>query len=184
MFHGFFSSLARSRYLSFFSFSFNFTLWSAGTAKSTIQQVSFILRITIIIIIIIVLPYFQFLTIFHRVFIQDLAWGKTVIICILCSIYTFGCYFSSPIDCTFLRNWAVPQSAIFYISYRLGLSGILMFLFFYPCLDHNLGSYYYWHGGSFKSPHFFSFCCQLFVYTYIIIVFDWYFIVCWYWHNF
>ena len=36
MFHSFFNSLARSKYLSFFSLSFNFTLWSAGTAKSTI----------------------------------------------------------------------------------------------------------------------------------------------------
>ena len=42
MFHSiFFNSLARSRYLSFFSLSFNFTLWSAGTAKSTILHVSF-----------------------------------------------------------------------------------------------------------------------------------------------
>ena len=32
---------ARARYLSFFSLSFNFTLWSAGTAKSTILQVLF-----------------------------------------------------------------------------------------------------------------------------------------------
>ena len=39
MFHSFFNSLARSRYLSFFSLSFNFTLWSAGTTKSTICQV-------------------------------------------------------------------------------------------------------------------------------------------------
>ena len=39
MFHSFFNSLARSRYLSFFSHSFSFTLWSAGTAKSTILQV-------------------------------------------------------------------------------------------------------------------------------------------------
>ena len=31
----FLNSLARSRYLSFFSFSFNFSLWSAGIAKST-----------------------------------------------------------------------------------------------------------------------------------------------------
>ena len=31
--------LARSRYLSFFSHSFSFILWSAGTAKSTILQV-------------------------------------------------------------------------------------------------------------------------------------------------
>ena len=38
-FHCFFNSLARSRYLSFFSLSFRFILWSAGTAKSTILQV-------------------------------------------------------------------------------------------------------------------------------------------------
>ena len=36
MFHSFFNSLARSRYLSFFSLSFRFILWSARTAKSTI----------------------------------------------------------------------------------------------------------------------------------------------------
>ena len=41
MFHSFFSSLARSRYLSFFSHSFSFILWSAGTAKPTILQVLF-----------------------------------------------------------------------------------------------------------------------------------------------
>ena len=39
MFHSFFSSLARLSYLSFFSNSFSFILWSAGTAKSTILQV-------------------------------------------------------------------------------------------------------------------------------------------------
>ena len=47
MFHSFFSSLARSRYLSFFSHSFSFILWSAGTAKSTILQVLFFLLINI-----------------------------------------------------------------------------------------------------------------------------------------
>ena len=36
MFHSFFNSLARSRYLSLFSHSFNFTLWSVRTAKSTL----------------------------------------------------------------------------------------------------------------------------------------------------
>ena len=41
MFHSFFNSLARSRYLSFFSHSFSFILLSAGTAKSTILQVLF-----------------------------------------------------------------------------------------------------------------------------------------------
>ena len=42
MFYSFFNSLAKSRYLSFFSLSFNFILWSAGRAKSTILQVFFI----------------------------------------------------------------------------------------------------------------------------------------------
>ena len=39
MFHSFSNSLARSRYLSLFSHSFSFILWSAGTAKSTILQI-------------------------------------------------------------------------------------------------------------------------------------------------
>ena len=46
IFHSFFNSLPRSRYLSLFSNSFNSTLWSTGTAKSTILQVlSFLLII-------------------------------------------------------------------------------------------------------------------------------------------
>ena len=47
MFHSFFNSLARSRYLFFFSHSFSFILWSAGTAKSTILQILFFLLIII-----------------------------------------------------------------------------------------------------------------------------------------
>ena len=41
MFHSFFNSLARSRYLSFFSLSFRFILWSSRTGKSTILQILF-----------------------------------------------------------------------------------------------------------------------------------------------
>ena len=41
IFHSVFNSLERSKYLSFFSLSFNSTLWSAGTAKSKIRQVLF-----------------------------------------------------------------------------------------------------------------------------------------------
>ena len=41
MFHSFFSSLVRSRYLSFFSLTFSFTQWSARTAKSTNRHVLF-----------------------------------------------------------------------------------------------------------------------------------------------
>ena len=39
IFHIFFSSLARSRFLSLFLLSFSFTLWSAGTVKSTPRQI-------------------------------------------------------------------------------------------------------------------------------------------------
>ena len=45
MFHSFSNSQARSRYLSFFSLSFSFILWSAGTAKSTILHFTFFLLI-------------------------------------------------------------------------------------------------------------------------------------------
>ena len=41
IFHSFFNSLARLRYVSFFSHSFSYILWSAGTAKSTILQILF-----------------------------------------------------------------------------------------------------------------------------------------------
>ena len=47
MSHSFFNSLARSRYLSFFSHSFSFILWSAATAKMTIFASSLFLLIII-----------------------------------------------------------------------------------------------------------------------------------------
>ena len=47
MFHSFFNSLTRSRYVSLFSHSFSFILWSAGTIKSTILQILFFLWIFI-----------------------------------------------------------------------------------------------------------------------------------------
>ena len=43
MLYSIFSSQAKFKYLSFFSFSFLFTLWSNGTAKSTIGKVLFFL---------------------------------------------------------------------------------------------------------------------------------------------
>ena len=55
MFHSFSDSLARSRYLSFFSHSFSFILWSARTAKCTNLQILFFSLIIIIIIIIIII---------------------------------------------------------------------------------------------------------------------------------
>ena len=49
MLHSFFNSLARSRYLYFFSLSFRFILWSAGIATSTILQILFFFFFLIII---------------------------------------------------------------------------------------------------------------------------------------
>ena len=49
IFHSFFNSLTRSRYLSFFSHSFSFILWSTETAKSTILQILFFFFLLIII---------------------------------------------------------------------------------------------------------------------------------------
>ena len=51
MFHRFFNSLARSRYLSLFSHSFSFILWSAATAKSTVFQIFFFFFFLFLIII-------------------------------------------------------------------------------------------------------------------------------------
>ena len=48
MFHSFFNSLAKLRYLSFFSHSFSFILWSTRIAKSTILQVFFFFLLIII----------------------------------------------------------------------------------------------------------------------------------------
>ena len=47
LFHSFFKSLARSRYLSHFSLSFNSILWSVGKAKTTIMQILSLLLIII-----------------------------------------------------------------------------------------------------------------------------------------
>ena len=47
MFHSFFDSITRSRYLFFFSHSCSFSLWLAWTAKSTIFQFLFFLLIII-----------------------------------------------------------------------------------------------------------------------------------------
>ena len=45
MFCSFFKCLERSKYISFLSLSFNFTQWSAATAKSQLCKVSFLLII-------------------------------------------------------------------------------------------------------------------------------------------
>ena len=66
MFHSFFCSLARFRYLSLFRLSFSLTLWSEGTAKLAIQQVLFFADCHWIIIIITIWSF--------RVFHISISW--------------------------------------------------------------------------------------------------------------
>ena len=66
MFHSFFNSLARSRYLFFFSHSFSFILWSAGTAKSIILQILFFLLIIIRSGLLAEIRWFVFMSKSHR----------------------------------------------------------------------------------------------------------------------
>ena len=60
MFHSFFNSLARSKYLSLFSHSFSFNLWSAGTVKSTILQF---------------LSFFFFVDYYYVWFLAEIRWS-------------------------------------------------------------------------------------------------------------
>ena len=75
MFYSFFNSQARSRYLSFFSYSFSFILWSAGTAKSIILQS---------------LIFFFFLLIIIRSgLLADIRWS----VCMSKFIVVYACHF-------------------------------------------------------------------------------------------
>ena len=48
--HCFFTSLARSWYLSLFLLSFSLTLWSTGTANSTIRQVLIFVVVVVVVV--------------------------------------------------------------------------------------------------------------------------------------
>ena len=96
MFHSFFNSQARSRYLSFFSFSFNLTRWSAGTTTSTIRQVLFSF-------------YFLFFLLMLLIIIRsgrlaEIRWSVCILKSqkILCVSFSRNCsYRQSSISCTF-----------------------------------------------------------------------------------
>ena len=74
MLHSFFGSLARSKYLYLFPFFvflffFIFTLWSTGTAKSTIQQTLFIIILRQVLSTCISFRFFFFVFFFHFHFV-------------------------------------------------------------------------------------------------------------------
>ena len=78
----------------------------------------------------------------------------------MCSMYLCFCClfwvkFFSHLESTLLKRWAVPQSAIFCFSYKLGLPGILL-----NCLSLPLARWY------FKVPYFLNFYFQVFVFLF------------------
>ena len=85
MFHSFFNSIKSSRYLSFFSLSFSFILWSAETTKSTNLQGHLLL---IIIIIIKILLFYSFESSSHQLQLKVFHTGllKSPIIIIIITI--------------------------------------------------------------------------------------------------
>ena len=117
--------------------------------------------------------YFQFLTILHRVFTQDIEWKKIRIICIL-FIYVFCCLFLvllfHYIDSILLRRWAVLQCVIFGISYGQGLPGIVFICLFVPFLIMPRTPTI----TDTVMPHFFNFYFQIFKSSNFIILFHWY----------
>ena len=137
MFHSFFNSLARSSYLSYFSLSFRFNLWSAGTAKSTILQILF------------VFCFFCFLLIVMR---SGLPAGIRWSVCILKSRRSLCGSFCFLHQCllllllllllfiylfiySFVYCWLINSFIWFFISFGFFFSES----FFFRCLYKNLG---------------------------------------------
>ena len=110
----------------------------------------------------------------------------TLFLCkeILCIYVFFSFFFCGMsfvrIDSTLLSRWAVPRSALFYISLWLGPPGILLICLFASSLIIPIAPTI--NGSRFKVPSFLYFYFQVFVITYIIILSNWYVISCWHWH--
>ena len=88
---------------------------------SSLSPPSLHLLFCCIIIIIWFSVLFSIFTILHRVFTQDLAWGKVSMF----FASSFERYFSVVLIVLSLKRWAVSRSAFLCISYRLGLPDIL-----------------------------------------------------------
>ena len=67
---------------------------------------------------------------------------------------SFWVIFSRHIDSILLSRCAVPQRELFLYFKLAGTIRYFVNVFICPFLDYTPGSYYYWHAGSFKGPHF------------------------------
>ena len=135
---------------------------------------NFYLHIKIILFIYDFQLYFCFLKILHRVFTQDLAWGKRVIIsnlCIYVFYYLFRVIFFSNVDSTIPKRWVDPLCTAVCISYRLGLLGsllICLFLRFFiiskvPTITGTMVVFR-------RHIFIYNFFCKIFVFIYSIMI--------------
>ena len=114
MFHSFFNSLARLRYLSFFSHSYSYILWSAGTAKSTILQILF---------------FFFFLIIIRSGLLAEIRWSVCVLkshrsLCVLFSRTGAGlCIYhllvGSKLNFFHISQWITLPTQSYFVLYSL-----------------------------------------------------------------
>ena len=141
------------------------------------------LRIIIIIIILFRFQlYFRYITTLHRVFTQDLGWGKIEIICIYIPSILFGVTFPVRLDSSKEMSDSAKCNSSYFTQVATTRYLVKMFI---CCCFLNLTQYsqYYWHGVSFKWPHFFQFLFPaLCIYFFFILLFDWCVIICLHWH--
>ena len=155
MFNSFFNSLARLRYLSFFSHSYSFIRWSASTAKSTILQILFLCWLLL-----------------SLVFWQRLAdpcvcqspievYGSYFLGQVLGCVYTICSYSQIKISCTFPCGSPCPPSHVKSCT----LSGLI-------CCIRLLCDW------SFRLCHHIAYICY-FVGSYLFsLLYDWFLLCC------
>ena len=123
MFNSFFNSLTRSRYLSLFSLSFRFILWSTGAAKSTILQILFFLLI-----------------IMRSCLLAGIRWSVCMLkVEVLILLFTFLQIYSVVIRDSKVDNFA--NSLFFKFWSLLLLLLLLLLLFYYPFVWDTLFNY-------------------------------------------
>ena len=155
IFNHFFNSLSRSRYLSFFSLSFNFTQCSAGTTKSTILIVFVVLvhynKIWLSGRDEVIRLYVKTLLKFLGFILQDSCWVEHVRIICLVKFY-------------FLAQFPMDHLAHSMVSYSYSLSVLIC------CIG-------LWCNWSFRFYHHIS-CIYCFVASYLFLLWhDWFFLL-------
>ena len=112
MFHSFSNSQARSRYLSFFSLSFRFIQWYAGTAKSTILQILFFFFLFFFFLFF----FFLFLIIMRSGLLAGIRWSVCLSILFYLFIFVFGFFFSRVLFGTYFHAYIKIWVLIVYLD--------------------------------------------------------------------